>query len=169
MLKQQDILVILKIVTYRGANFIMKDIATSLKISASEVSASLERCKCCGLIDANKRKVQKLALQEFLVHGFKYVFPILPGSRVRGVPTAHYVSPIKEQIVANDNDMIVWPHPRGKHKGFAVTPLYRTVPDIVQNDEDLYQLLAIVDCLRLGKRREAELAEKELKKRLAYE
>ena len=110
-----------------------------------------------------------MALQEFLIHGLKYVFPVSPGSRVRGIPTAHYVSPIKEQIVANDNDMVVWPHPRGQHKGFAITPLYKTVPDVILNDKELYQLLAIVDCLRLGKRREAELAEIELKRRLAYE
>lgn len=65
--------------------------------------------------------------------------------------------------------MVVWPYSRGIHKGFAITPLYRTVPEIVQNDEELHQLLAIVDCLRMGKRREVELAQVELKKRLAYE
>ena len=169
MLKKQDVLILLKIVTFKGTAFAMKDVATALKISPSEVSASLERCKSCGLIDAKKQKVQKLALQEFLIHGLKYVFPATPGNRVRGVPTAHYVSPIKEQIVTNDNDMVVWPYSRGIHKGFAITPLYRTVPEIVQNDEELHQLLAIVDCLRMGKRREVELAQVELKKRLAYE
>ena len=169
MLKQQDILILLKIVTFKGAAFAMKDVASALKISPSEVSAGLERCKSCGLIDAQKQKVQKLALQEFLVHGLKYVYPASPGSRVRGIPTAHYVSPIKELIVTNDNDMVVWPYSRGTHKGFAITPLYRTVPEVVQNDVELHQLLAIVDCLRMGKRREVELAKEELKKRLAYE
>lgn len=169
MLKQQDILVLLKIVTYKGASFAMKDVAAALQISPSQVTESLERCRCCGLIDSTKQKVQKLALQELLVHGIKYVFPIMPGGRVRGVPTAHYVSPMKEQIVTSDNDMLVWPYSRGNHKGFSITPLYRTVPDIVQNDEELYQLLAIVDCLRMGRRREVELATEELKKRLAYE
>lgn len=169
MLKQQDILVLLKIATYKGTPFAMKDVATALKISPSQVTESLERCRCCGLIDSTKQKVQKLGLQELLVHGIKYVFPIMPGGRVRGVPTAHYVSPMKEQIVASDNDMLVWPYPRGNHKGFSITPLYRTVPDIVQNDEELYQLLAIVDCLRMGRRREVELAKEELEKRLAYE
>lgn len=169
MLKQQDILILLKIVTYKGATFTMKDLAAALKISPSEVSAGLERCRCCGLIDGTKQKVLKMALQELLVHGVKYVFPITPGSRVRGVPTAHYVSPMKELIVAHDNDMLVWPYARGVHKGFAISPLYRTVPEIVQNDEELHQLLAIVDCLRLGRRREVEIAKEELKKRLAYE
>lgn len=169
MLKQQDILVLLKIVTYKDAPFAMKDVAAALKISPSQVTESLERCRCCGLIDSTKQKVQKLALLELLVHGIKYVFPITPGGRVRGIPTAHYVSPMKEQIVASDNDMLVWPYPRGNHKGFSITPLYRTVPDIVQNDEELYQLLAIVDCLRIGRRREVELAKDELEKRLAHE
>lgn len=169
MLKQQDILILLKIVTYKGVSFAMKDVAAALKISPSQVTESLERCRCCGLIDSTKQKVQKLALLELLVHGIKYVFPITPGGRVRGIPTAHYVSPMKEQIVASDNDMLVWPYSRGNHKGFSITPLYRTVPEIVQNDEELYQLLAIVDCLRMGRRREVELAKDELEKRLAYE
>ena len=169
MLKKQDILILLKITTYKGNSFIMKDVATTLKISQSEVSASLERCKKCGLIDSSKQKVQKLALEELLVHGIKYVFPVAPGRKVRGIPTAHNVSPIKEQIVSNNDDMMVWPYPKGTHKGASITPLYRTVPEVISNDEVLYQLLAIVDCLRLGRRREVELAKEELKKRLAYE
>lgn len=169
MLKQQDILILLKIVTYKGVPFAMKDVATALKISPSLVTESLERCKKCGLIDASKQKVQKLALQELLLHGIKYIFPAIPGGRVRGVPTAHYAPPIKESIVASDNDMLVWPYARGAHKGFSVTPLYKTVPEVVQNDNELYQLLSIVDCLRMGKIREIEIAKEELEKRLAYE
>lgn len=169
MLKPLDILILLKVATYKGASFVMKDLAMTLKISPSQVTESLERCKNCGLIDATKQKVQKLALQELLVHGIKYVFPAVQGRRMRGIPTAHYASPMKELIVASDNDMLVWPHPRGNHKGHSITPLYRTVPDVVQNDEELYQLLAIVDCLRMGRRREVELAKEELEKRLAYE
>lgn len=169
MLKQQDILILLKIVTYKGKPFVMKDIAASLKISPSEVSESLERSKCCGLIDSAKQKVQRLALEELLVHGIKYVFPVIPGRKIRGVPTAYSMSPMKELIVADDDNMLVWPHPKGICKGASVTPLYRTVPEAVENDEELHQLLAIVDCLRLGKRREIELAKEELKKMLAYE
>ncbi len=169
MLKKQDILILLKITTYKGSSFVMKDIATALKISPSEVSESLERCKCCGLIDSSKQKVQRLALEELLVHGLKYVFPAIPGRKVRGVPTAHCVSPIKDLIVSNNDDILVWPHPQGCIKGSAINPLYRTVPEIVAQDEELHQLLAIVDCLRLGRRREVELAKEELKKRLAYE
>lgn len=169
MLKKQDILILLKIITNKEVPFVMKDIAKALGISPSQVTESLERCKNCGLIDASKQKVQKLALKELLVHGIRYVFPAIQGSRVRGVPTAHYASPMKELIVASDNDMLVWPHPRGTHKGFSITPLYRTVPEIVQHDEELYQLLALIDCIRIGRRREVELATKELEKRLAYE
>ncbi len=47
MLNQQDILVLLKIVTYKGASFAMKDVAAALKISPSQMTESLERCKNC--------------------------------------------------------------------------------------------------------------------------
>lgn len=168
-LKPQDILILLKLITYKDATFVIKNISSALKISQSEISESLERCKNSGLIDSTKKKVMRLALEELLVHGIKYVFPVTPGERVRGVPTAHSVSPMKELIVYNNDDILVWPHPKGTVRGSAITPLYRTVPEVVQSDEELHQLLAIVDCIRLGKRREVELATEELKKRLAYE
>lgn len=168
MLKQQDVLMLLKIVTYRGEPFAMKDLAAALKISPSEVSEGLERCRKSSLIDAAKQKVQKLSLVEFLQFGLKYVYPIHLGAKVRGIATAFSASPIKEQIVQT-TDVVVWPYSKGTVRGFGVTPLYKTVPEIVLNDDALYQLLAIVDCLRLGRRREVELAIVELKERLEYE
>lgn len=167
MLKPQDILILLKVVTYGDEPFAMKDLAASLHISPSEVTLALERCKNSGLIDANKQRVQKLSLFEFLVYGLKYVFPVQLGRKVRGVLTAYSASPIKEQIVAGKDDVVVWPYSKGNSRGHSVIPLYKTIPEAVLADEKLYELLAIVECLRLGRRREVEIATDELKKRLS--
>jgi len=45
-------------------------------------------------------------------------------------------------------------------------PLYNTVPRIVEKLSDLYQLLLIVETLRVGTNREKEIAIKELDKYL---
>ena len=166
MLKPQDVLILLKVIVFGDEPFTMKDLATSLHISPSEVTLALERCKNSGLIDVNKQRVQKLSLFEFLMHGLKYVFPVQLGRKVRGVLTAYSASPIKEQIVAGKDDVVVWPYSKGNSRGYSVTPLYKTIPEAVLADEKLYELLAIVDCLRLGRRREVEIATNELKKRL---
>ncbi len=53
-------------------------------------------------------------------------------------------------------------------KGFAVEPLYTSVPMAAKADPALYELLALVDTLRVGRARERNLAEEELKKRLEH-
>jgi hypothetical protein len=45
--------------------------------------------------------------------------------------------------------------------------LYGSVPEVVGADSLFYELLCLVDSLRVGKVREQELAAVELKKRLA--
>ncbi len=160
-MKPQDIVVLLKKMTHQGQTMLNKDIAASLSISASEVSEALERCRVASLIDESKKEVRRLALMEFLVHGLKYVFPVAPGGMVRGVPTAISASPMKEAI-NNSDESFVWPSKNGRARGQAITPLYPTVPLAVQQDAELYKLLAIVDSLRIGRAREAGIAKQKL-------
>ncbi len=60
----------------------------------------------------------------------------------------------------------VWPDPQGTVQGAAVEPLYRSVPGAARRDPGLYDLLALVDALRIGRARERNLAEKEISQRL---
>jgi hypothetical protein len=103
-----------------------------------------------------------LALLEFLQYGIRYVFPQKPGPIVRGVATSHSASPLKEQI--NGAEEFVWPYAKGNVRGQSILPLYPSVPEAALKDKILYQLLALVDALRVGRAREKELALKELKK-----
>lgn len=54
----------------------------------------------------------------------------------------------------------------GQVQGVAVKPLYPSVPHAARRDAALYDLLALVDALRLGRARERAMAEKELGPRL---
>ncbi|MFY9307719.1 MAG: hypothetical protein WAQ28_01595 [Bacteroidia bacterium] len=164
ILKPQDILILLKIITLKEKEWFHHTLAHDIGISQSEVSQSLNRSKYAGLIDSSRKKVIKSALLELLEHGVRYVFPQRPGAMVRGVPTAHSAPPLNNVIQSEEN--YVWPSSKGEVRGQAIVPLYPSVLEAIQKDPLLYELLALVDAIRVGKAREIELAKTELEKRI---
>ena len=86
---------------------------------------------------------------------------------VKGIPTAHSAPPVNEQI-SSGGDIYVWPYAKGTQRGQAIEPLYKTLPSIIQEDKMFYELMAIVDTLRVGRAREVKIAIDELEKRLQY-
>ncbi|MBT1696066.1 hypothetical protein KK083_04205 [Fulvivirgaceae bacterium PWU4] len=163
-MRPQDIPILLKIIAYnrRNEEWQMKNLAFHLGISQSEVSESLNRSMEAGLIDESKKTVNRLALVEFLIHGLKYVFPQKPGAITRGVKTAHSAPPLDKMI--SSDTIYVWPDAYGQDKGQAVEPLYPTLVQPCRVDDDLYQLLALVDAMRVGKAREQALAKQEIER-----
>ena len=139
------------------------DIAYELGISQSQVSYGLERLERSGLIDED-RKVMRQALIEFLLFGLKYVYPAQVGRPVRGVLTAHSVKPLAGMIVSDQK--YVWPSSEGEDRGISVSPLFENAPKAAKKDQALYELLALVDSIRIGRVREQVLARKEIQKRL---
>ncbi len=167
-MRPQDIVVLLKIVASDDKEWRNIDIAHDIKISPSEVSEALNRCRIAGLIDSKKRKVNTNSFYEFVTYGLKYVFPAEPGAVVKGVPTAHSATPLKEYISAG-SDIYVWPYAKGTQRGQAIETLYKTLPQVVKEGDLFYELLAIVDTLRVGRVREIKIAMEELKSRLIHD
>jgi hypothetical protein len=106
------------------------------------------------------------AIEEFLIHGIKYVFPAQRGGPTRGVPTSYAAEPLNQMIAPGDEPIPVWPHPEGKKRGIAFAPLYKTAPAAALRDPLLYKYLALVDTVRDGRARERKLAEQEISKLL---
>jgi predicted transcriptional regulator len=75
MLKPQDLLVALKLLTAAEEDRTFPRLAAALGMSASEVHASVKRAVASGLVNPEARTARKAALLEFLVHGVRYVFP----------------------------------------------------------------------------------------------
>ncbi|MBI9054760.1 MAG: winged helix-turn-helix transcriptional regulator [Bacteroidales bacterium] len=149
-MRPQDIVVLLKIIALKHNDWYNSDLAQSLKISPSVISEVLNRCKMAGLIDSKKRKVNINSFIEFLIYGFRYVIPTQPGAIVKGIPTAHSASPIKEHI-SSGSDIYVWANAKGTHRGQAIEPLFKSIPKIVQEDKGFYELLIIIDTIRAEK------------------
>ena len=87
-IRPQDIVILLKIISYGQQSWFAKDFAISLFLSGSEVSESLNRSVYAGLMDSTKKKVLKLNFSEFIIYGLRYTFPQQPGAMQRGMPTA---------------------------------------------------------------------------------
>ena len=60
--------ILLKKLTSKGRALSLRKLAEELGMSASSVSESLERSKKAQLVDRNKKRVNTLALQEFMIH-----------------------------------------------------------------------------------------------------
>lgn len=163
-MRPQDIVILLGIITMEQKPWMMKDIAQKIGISASEVSESLYRSDKAGLFDKLTSKVNRHALIEFLKYGLRYVFPQEPGAVVRGIPTAFSAPPLNKLILSSEK--LVWPYAKGSERGQAIEPLYQSAIEAALSNPALYELLALVDALRVGKVREKALAGIELEKRI---
>jgi len=163
-MRPQDIAILLKIVSMNRPDWRLVGLANSIHISISEISESLNRSRLAGLIDYNKKKVNRQNFMEFLEHGVRYVFPQRPGTMVRGIPTAHS-HPFMKKTFISDVDY-VWPDSKGKVMGLMIEPFYPRQAEAVNEDEAYYKLLSLVDVIRVGRVREVKYAVSELKKTL---
>lgn len=137
--------------TYEG-------VAHDLGMSSSIVHRSVKRSTQARLFDSIRKRPRRAALEEFLVHGVKYAFPPDIGSVTRGVPTAHGAPALQIHFMQSDDDLYVWPHAEGEVRGMSLSPLFKSVPRIVQPDDSLYRALALLDAIRIGRAREQKMA-----------
>lgn len=166
-MRPQDIAILLKVVTLYRSDWQLKELTHALSISLSEISESLNRSRLAGLIDYNKKNVNRQSLVEFLEHGVKYVFPQEPGALVRGIPTAHS-HPYMRQYFSSDMKY-VWPDSTGEDMGLMIEPFFSSQSKAAKEDSLYYKLLALVDVIRVGKVREVKVAVQELKQLVLHE
>lgn len=151
-MRPQDIVVLLKIFSLGEEEWLNKDLASSLFIAQSEISASLNRSVYAGLLGMDKKTIQKSALFGLLVYGLRYIFPAQAGTLAKGIPTAA-TAPILRDDFPNENTL-VWPDPKMETRGLLIEPLYPKVVDAVKLDPMLYDLLALADTFRVGNEKE---------------
>jgi hypothetical protein len=171
ILKPQDIYVLAKLISLNGQKWTYAGLAKILAMSQSEINAGVKRAIQAGLIaPATSRndppRPIRLALMEFLSHGIRYAFPADRGEITRGIPTAYAAPPLKRLVVTGKDPVPVWPSALGNSRGYAFSPLYRSVPKAALADMKLYEILALVDAVRGGRARDRSIAIGELKKRI---
>ncbi len=171
-LKPQDIYVTLKLVARGKQPWTYNQLSLELAMSASEVNAAVKRAQQAGLVrvqvyhEKNPQPIMK-AIDEFVFHGLKYAFPPDLGGMVRGMPTAFAAPGISESVQSDGQPPHVWPWESGVVRGLALSPLYRSAPQAAHADSQFYQMLALVDCLRISSPRGTGAATIMLKTMLA--
>ncbi|UOQ54801.1 hypothetical protein [Hymenobacter cellulosivorans] len=165
-MRPQDVVVLLRILTFSTTTWQGKDLATALLISPAEISDALRRCQYARLLQADGRTVQQQALLWFLLHGLPYAFPAHPHDFVQGLPTAWSALPELSRLRSPAEPAYVWPDPEGTAWGLSVSPLYPTTPAAARLDAAWHELLALVDVLRLGTVPQREAAYELLSQRL---
>ncbi|ANN97034.1 TPA: hypothetical protein QHF22_003188 [Legionella pneumophila] len=182
MLKPQDIVILLKMLANKNPQqFIQKDLATYLCMSASEVHEGMKRLTLSHLLvpvsqesDTNSKRKKiltpiKAACEECLIYGVKYFCPVRLGEYTRGIPTSYAAPLFAKYIVLGSDPIPIWPYAEGDHRGLALEPLYRSVPQSITKhpDQIFYELLVFIDAIRTGRARERALAIKLLRERIS--
>lgn len=164
-LKPQDIVVICKLIISEDVNDLNQiKLSQSLYLSQSEISSSLTRSTYSGLLSSDKRSVNRNKFFDFIEYGLQVVFPVQPGEMTRGTLTAHSAPPLAHDIVGTQ--LYVWPYAKGQDKGLSIAPLYHTIPQAILLDAQLYEILSLLDAIRVGRSREKQLALRYLKQYL---
>lgn len=94
-LKPQDVVVALKLTSYRSARPAISIIANDLSLSPSEVHGAMGRLRASRVLhgSALEDRPNVSSLEEFLIHGLKYAFPAVHSEVTRGIPTSYATEP----------------------------------------------------------------------------
>jgi hypothetical protein len=167
MLKGEDIVVALALVGV-GSGWTVRSLADSTGIPRSGVQRALVRLGKAGLLDERRRRVRALQLEEFVVHGVRYLFPPVLGGETRGVATAWAAEPLVGRVGSVVGSLpLVWPDPLGVVRGIELVPLHWAAVEGARRSPPLGELLVLVDGLRVGDARLRGIAAELLSDRLA--
>lgn len=166
MLRPLDLAALLAVQVRASQAWTFASLANDVGVSASQLHTSLERAAVAGLYGRDDRHVNVTGLVELLEHGVRWVFYPEVGERRRGVPTAHSGPVLSKVIAGGAENRLVWPSPDGPELGQSLTPLYPQAVQTVESCPPLYELLTLVDAVRVGRRREQEAAMHVLRDRL---
>jgi hypothetical protein len=163
-----DLLVLLKLVSSGSASIPVRRLADALGgASKSAVQVSLQRLSAHGLLREaeGKRKVNRLVTRDLFATAVQWIAPAIVGGFELGLPTAHAAPPLVDKM-RGDADPVVMAFAEGPCRGRKVTPLHPRAPQAAKTDPKLYELLSLVDALRIGGARDREVAAAELRRRI---
>lgn len=167
MLLPQDLYVLSKLACISG-EWTFRGLSDELFLSTSQIHAALRRAKTAGLYLPDRKRLNRLALEEFIIHGVKYSFAVERGGLSVGLPTSFAAPPLSKNIVCSADTIVpVWTSTQGNQKGYAIEPLHPAAPQAAFLDKNFYEFLALIDGLREGRARERKLAAAEIQRRLS--
>jgi hypothetical protein len=145
----------------------VRSLARDLHLPPAAVQRSLARLDETPAYDATRRRVNRSATEELLHHALPFVAPARIGGPTRGIPTAWAAPALSGRFGPVDELPPVWPAPKGEVRGLAVEPLHPAAVALARSDLWMYDMLALLDGIRLGDARVRGVAQELLHERLA--
>lgn len=162
-----DILPLLALLRHdRSTSWTVRSLARELHLPPAAVQRSLARLSETPVYDAPRRRVSRSAAMDLLEHALPFLVPAHLGGPARGIRTAWAAPVLSGRLAPTDDPPPVWPSPEGDSRGPAVEPLHPAVVALAADDPWMYDLLAIVDGIRLGDARVRGIARELLYERL---
>jgi DNA-binding transcriptional MocR family regulator len=166
MLQPSDIYVLSGVVAAGDGAWTYRELASRLGVAHALVQRALKRGEEAGLYSSESRSVHEPNLEEFVLHGLRFLAPARLGGVVSGVPAAWAASPVSRRVRESGALPPVWPSASGQVRGQALVPLHEAAVGAVEEFPELGELLAIVDSLRAGDVRVRSVASEMLVERL---
>lgn len=174
-LKPQDVLVATKLFSLHerprpSSDYTLASLSSELGISTSEVHNSLGRCERAQIVRTvgDVIRVMKNNLLDLVVYATPRIFYAVRGPIEEGIPTGIFAESLKEKFEAPKLTLpTVWKtEGKGLVRGESLIPIYPSVPEAAQNDPHLYELLSLIEIVRMGDSRYKKMAVGILEKRI---
>lgn len=146
-MRPMDVVVLLKLHSFKGISWSKKQLADSLFMNHGVVGESLNRSAIVNLIDLDTQQVNYEALFPFIVYGLPYVFPAIQTPLGNGMLTGLSGPPFNADPETLRNPL-AWPDENGEDCGNLIEPLHQGVPAACKADKHLYQLMCLVEVFR---------------------
>lgn len=163
MLRPTDVGVLLYLALHPRDSFAA--MAEMLGVSKSTAHGAVQRLSASKLVSRVSDAMALVAIGptlEFVRHGVPYVFVPKTVPRARGVRTGLGALALTSFRAEVDAAPLVWASTLGDSFGVGIEPLVPAAPYLPHRDRRLYELLALVDALRVGDAREREIARNEI-------
>jgi hypothetical protein len=168
-LKPQDILVACKLYSLEegAVDYTYASLGRDVGLSPSEAHSSAERCRRAALLTPNNVLLRR-NLRDLLVVAVPRVYYATRGGLADGTPTSVHAPVLLGKVALAQPTIVpvVWPG-AGRDRGESLSPIYSTVPVACRADPLLYELMALVDVLRVGAASERAAATELLDKMMA--
>ncbi len=157
-LRGQDVLVACKLFSAMvgKVDWSFPSLSAELDVSVGEIYNSVGRCRRAQLLVQGDR-VSRPHLRELLVSAVPRIFYATRGAMGVGVPTSTWAPPLASLMGDRTGTPLVWasdakhrPDPSRSSIGETIEPVYPSVPRAALRDLAVYELLALVDVVRVG-------------------
>ena len=180
-LKAQDVLVACKLysladVARPATDWTYASLSGELSISTGEIHNALERCRRAQLVVTvrDKEIVSKKHFCDLLVFAVPRIFYAVRGGVETGMPTGVHAPPLKgrfDHVLPEGVLPLVWAALKADRtetlvRGESISPLYPSAPEAASKDLLLYEVLALVDVVRVGDTRSRNAAVSILEKKI---